>query len=115
MDNTHTCTITINDEPVKLLFGSIAGSILVDVVKNQPELVENDFVDEAGCSWILYAGYINQCKVKNITPTYKRSDFVVFLEDAQLTVEGENTLSMIGKTVLGSPYIELSKIPYNGN
>ena len=72
-------TITINDQKVGLKFGMPSFRYLSEKFKEGISYNDRE-INEFGISQIIYAGYYNNCLVKEILPEIKFEQIVDFVE-----------------------------------
>ena len=72
-------TITINDQKVGLKFGMASFRYLSDKFV-EGVAFNNGELNEIGVAHLIYAGYYNNCLVKEVIPTYKFEYFVDYIE-----------------------------------
>ena len=72
-------TIQINDTNIGLKFGMHSARYLAEKLQN-PYCFQGDEITEIGIAHVLYAGYINNCAVKDIAPSLTFEGVVDFVE-----------------------------------
>lgn len=89
MSNGYT-SITINEQAIGLRFGMPALKRIAEKV----QVKEGEDYSEVECAHFMYAGYLNNCIVKDCAPTLEYEDFYNFAEkclyedkDAQVIVD----------------------------
>src|SRR5581483_6907494 len=84
-------TITINGQIIGLRFGMPAVKRISEKVKFK----EGEEYTEADFSQFLYAGYLNNCLVKEMEPTLCYEDFYNFAEEAFYTKKDVEGISKV--------------------
>lgn len=72
-------TITFNNETIGLKYGMASLRYLTDKFDNNSSFINNELT-EIGIAHILYAGYYNNCLVKNIDTKITFEEFVDWIE-----------------------------------
>ena len=104
-------TITINDQKVGLKFGMasfryLSGKFVEGISYTNGEL------NEIGISHLIYAGYYNNCLVKDVLPEYKFEQIVDYVES---NLKNEHFLNQMGEVVKvwsESDFIKQAATPY---
>lgn len=72
-------TINIEDKEIGLKFGMYAARYLSTKLTNE-FCFQNDEITEIGISHVIYAGYLNNCAIKDIKPELTLERVVDFVE-----------------------------------
>ena len=68
LNNSGICSIEVDGENIPIRFGMPANRIIFQKFAEHPEWITGSVVDERAIVWILYAGYINACMLKDQEP-----------------------------------------------
>jgi len=80
--NNGYCSVTINGKDVGLKFGMPANRMFFEKMALKPEILSGDTVNEVGICHLIYAGYVNNCLVKDIEPELTFGFFMEWVEEA---------------------------------
>lgn len=84
-------SITINEQAVGLRFGMPAIKRIAEKVRFK----EGEEYTEADFAQFMYAGYLNNCLVKEMEPTLSYEDFYNFAEEAIYTKKDVESISKV--------------------
>lgn len=80
MNNGYT-SIVIDGETLGLKFGMPANRIFMEYVALNADRIANGSYNETDIGNLIYAGYINNCMIKDEEPRYKLGFFIGFVDD----------------------------------
>lgn len=89
-------TINIENEKIGLKFGMYAARYLSNKLTNG-FCFDGDSITEIGISHVLYAGYLNNCAIKDIEPTLTFERVVDFVEECSKDADKVATLTDVIK------------------
>ena len=88
-------TITINDQKVGLKFGMASFRYLAEKFVEGVSYTNGE-LNEIGISHLIYAGYYNNCLVKDVLPEYKFEQIVDYVE---MNLKNQDFLSEMAEVV----------------
>lgn len=97
--------IEINGEKVGLKFGMLMNKWYTEKMEEDINLLHQDGMPTTiGIAYLLYYGYLNNCKAKEVKESYSFEYFLDFVELALLNEEQTNVLIEVSKTFNESRY-----------
>lgn len=103
-------TITIENQEIGLKFGMWSARYLADKLTN-PFCFVKDEITEIGIAHLVYAGYMNNCAVKDEKPTLTFEQVVDFVESS---TKDENKINSLANVVKLWSSLQLKNVEDTG-